>query len=105
MRELKNLEIPEDIEGERIDSALAKLLGFSRSVIVKLLDSGEVSLGHRKLGKSDKVQKGQIISVLLPEPPSGIAIPPTPLAELKIVFQDADLVIVNKPVEIGRAHV
>ena len=98
MRELKNLEIPEDIEGERIDSALAKLLGFSRSVIVKLLDSGEVSLGHRKLGKSDKVQKGQIISVLLPEPPSGIAIPPTPLAELKIVFQDADLVIVNKPV-------
>jgi 23S rRNA pseudouridine1911/1915/1917 synthase len=98
MRELKNLEIPEEIEGERIDSALAKLLGFSRSVIVKLLDSGEVSLGHRKLSKSDKVQKGQIISVLLPEPPSGIAIPPTPLAELKIVFQDADLVIVNKPV-------
>ena len=98
MRELKNLEIPEDIEGERIDSALAKLLGFSRSVIVKLLDSGEVSLGHRKLGKSDKVQKGQIISVLLPEPPSGIAIPPTPLPELRIVFQDADLVIVNKPV-------
>lgn len=98
MRELKNLEIPEDIEGERIDSALAKLLGFSRSVIVKLLDSGEVSLGHRKLGKSDKVLKGQIISVLLPEPPSGIAIPPTPLPELRIVFQDADLVIVNKPV-------
>ena len=98
MRELKNLEIPEDIEGERIDSALAKLLGFSRSVIVKLLDSGEVSLGHRKLSKSDKVQKGQIISVLLPEPPSGIAIPPTPLPELRIVFQDADLVIVNKPV-------
>ena len=98
MRELKNLEISEEIEGERIDSALAKLLGFSRSVIVKLLDSGEVSLGHRKLSKSDKVQKGQIISVLLPEPPSGIAIPPTPLAELKIVFQDADLVIVNKPV-------
>ena len=98
MRELKNLEIPEHIEGERIDSALAKLLGFSRSVIVKLLDSGEVSLGHRKLGKSDKVQKGQIISVLLPESPSGIAIPPTPLPELRIVFQDADLVIVNKPV-------
>ena len=32
------------------------------------------------------------------EPPSGIAIPPTPLPELRIVFQDADLVIVNKPV-------
>ncbi|MFM8620411.1 MAG: RluA family pseudouridine synthase [Candidatus Nanopelagicaceae bacterium] len=98
MRELKNIEIPVELDNERIDSALAKVLGLSRSVIVKLLDSGEVSLGHRKLGKSDKVQNGQLISVLLPEPPSGIAIPPTPLAELKIVYQDTDLVIVNKPV-------
>ena len=98
MRELKNIEIPLELDNERIDSALAKVLGLSRSVIVKLLDSGEVSLGHRKLGKSDKVQNGQLISVLLPEPPSGVAIPPTPLAELKIVYQDTDLVIVNKPV-------
>ena len=75
MRELKNIEIPLELDNERIDSALAKVLGLSRSVIVKLLDSGEVSLGHRKLGKSDKVQNGQLISVLLPEPPSGIAIP------------------------------
>jgi 23S rRNA pseudouridine1911/1915/1917 synthase len=34
----------------------------------------------------------------MPEPPSGIAIPPTPLDDLKIVYQDTDLVIVNKPV-------
>ena len=98
MRELKNVEIPSDLNLERIDSALSRVLGFSRSVIVKLLDAGEVSLGHRKLNKSDKVESGQIISILLPEPPSGVAIPPTPLADLKIVYQDSDLVIVNKPV-------
>ena len=98
MRELKNVEIPLELDNERIDSALSRLLGFSRSVIVKLLDSGEITLGHRKLSKSDKVESGQIISILLPEPPSGVAIPPTPLPDLKIVYQDTDLVIVNKPV-------
>ena len=98
MRELKTVEIPEGLDNERIDSALARILGLSRSVIVKLLESDEVSLGHRILGKSDKVQSGQVISVLMPEPPSGVAIPPTPLEDLKIVYQDTDLVIVNKPV-------
>ena len=98
MRELKNVEIPLELDNERIDSALSRVLGFSRSVIVKLLDAGEISLGHRKLSKSDKVLSGQIISILLPERPSGVAIPPTPLPDLTIVYQDTDLVIVNKPV-------
>ena len=98
MRELKNVEIPLELDNERIDSALSRVLGFSRSVIVKLLDAGEITLGHRKLSKSDKVESGQIISILLPEPPSGVAIPPTPLPNLEIVYQDTDLVIVNKPV-------
>jgi 23S rRNA pseudouridine1911/1915/1917 synthase len=98
VRESKSVEIPEGLDNERIDSALARILGLSRSVIVKLLDSGEVNLGHKVLGKSDKVQSGQIITVLMPEPPSGIAIPPTPLDDLTIVYQDTDLVIVNKPV-------
>ena len=98
MRESKSVEIPEGLDNERIDSALARILGLSRSVIVKLLDSDEVNLGHKVLGKSDKVLSGQIITVLMPEPPSGIAIPPTPLEDLTIVYQDTDLVIVNKPV-------
>ncbi len=98
MRETRSVEIPEGLDNERIDSALARVLGLSRSVIVKLLESDEVSVGHKVLGKSDKVQAGQIITVLLPEPPSGEAIPPTPLDEMKIVYQDTDLVIVNKPV-------
>ena len=98
MRETRSIEVPEGLDNERIDSALARVLGLSRSVIVKLLESKEVSLGHRILSKSDKVQSGQIITVLLPEPPSDIAIPPTPLDDLEIVYQDTDLVIVNKPV-------
>ena len=98
MRESKSVEIPEGLDNERIDSALARILGLSRSVIVKLLESDEVTLGHKVLSKSDKVLAGQSITILMPEPPSGIAIPPTPLEDLTIVYQDTDLVIVNKPV-------
>jgi 23S rRNA pseudouridine1911/1915/1917 synthase len=59
MRETRSIEVPEGLDNERIDSALARVLGLSRSVIVKLLESNEVSLGHRILSKSDKVQSGQ----------------------------------------------
>lgn len=96
-RQSIEIEITEEFDGERIDSALANLLNLSRSTVVKLLESNEISLGHRKLGKSDRVEVGQKITVLLPEQDSGEAIPPTPL-DLEIVYQDTDLVIVNKPV-------
>lgn len=99
-RQVVNLEIPAELNGERIDSALAKLLGsfnISRNKIVKLLESNEVSLGHKKLNKSDRVEFGQTITVLLPDDEVQDAIPLTPL-DLEIVYQDTDLVIVNKPV-------
>ena len=42
-REEKNLSIPEGLDGERIDAALSRLLGLSRSVVVGLIEAGEVS--------------------------------------------------------------
>ena len=46
MRESKSVEIPEGLDNERIDSALARILGLSRSVIVKLLESDEIGRAH-----------------------------------------------------------
>ena len=96
-REEVKLTVPKELDGERVDSALSTLLGLSRSAIVKLLEANEVNLGHRKLTKSDRVESGNIITVLLPDDQVGEAIPLTPL-EMEIVYQDTDLVIVNKPV-------
>lgn len=96
-REEVKLLIPEELDGERVDSALSTLLGISRSAIVKLLESDEVNLGHRLLTKSDRVESGSTITVLLPDNEAGVAIPPTPL-DMEIVYQDTDLVIVNKPI-------
>ena len=96
-RQEVKVSIPDELNDERIDSALSGLLNISRSVVVKLLDAQEITLGHRKLAKSDRVTAGDVITVLLPDSDLGEPIPATPL-DLEIVYQDSDLVIVNKPV-------
>lgn len=96
-REEITVTIPQELDGERVDSALSNLIGLSRSAIVKLLESNEIKLGHRTLTKSDRVESGDTLTVLLPDNEVGEAIPPTSL-DMEIVYQDTDLVIVNKPV-------
>lgn len=96
-RQEVKVSIPDELNDERIDSALSGLLNISRNVVVKLLDAQEITLGHRKLAKSDRVTAGDVITVLLPDSDLGEPIPATPL-DLEIVYQDSDLVIVNKPV-------
>ncbi|MEN9698516.1 MAG: hypothetical protein RL448_471 [Actinomycetota bacterium] len=97
-RETRNIEVPEGLDEERIDLALSRILGFSRASIEKLITAGEVKSGKKTLNKSDRVTAGQRIEVLLPEPPSSEAIPKTPLKDLKVIFEDNDLIVVNKPV-------
>lgn len=97
-REIKNVEIPDALEGERIDTALARVLGLSRAIVEKLISAGDVKSGRKKLGKSDRVSAGQSIDVLLPEPPSSEIIPKTPLKDLKVIYEDSDLIVVNKPI-------
>lgn len=90
-------------DGERIDAALVQVLGLSRSAIARLLDAGEIVCNGKSVAKSAKVETGQIIEVLMPEPDSGEAIPKTPIADLEIVYDDKDIVVVNKPVGVA-AH-
>jgi 23S rRNA pseudouridine1911/1915/1917 synthase len=91
--------IPEGIEGERIDVALTRVLGLSRSQAAAILVAGGVISESKVLGKSDRVRGGQIVEVNLeaatsPEP---IQIIPEPVPGMKIVFDDNDIVVVDKP--------
>lgn len=97
-RELRTLAVPEGVAGERIDSALTRVLGLSRTAVVKLLEDGDITTSGHAMLKSERVSAGQIIEVRLPLPINRDAIPLTPLAGLEIVFEDADLVVINKPV-------
>ena len=97
-REGREILIPQDLDGERVDSALAKLLEMSRSNVADLLNAGDVIQGKKPLSKSDRVQVGDRLSVLLPAPFDPLELKPTPIEELEIVYDDSDVVVVNKPV-------
>jgi 23S rRNA pseudouridine1911/1915/1917 synthase len=97
-RELRTLSVPEGVEGERIDSALTRVLGLSRTSVVKLLEDGDIKSDGRAMQKSDRVTSGQVIEVLLPAPLNQDPIPLTPLEGLTVVHNDDDIVVIDKPV-------
>ncbi|MFM2154740.1 MAG: hypothetical protein RL382_641 [Actinomycetota bacterium] len=97
-RELRTLSVPEGVAGERIDSALTRVLGLSRTAVVKLLEDGDITTGGKAMPKSDRVSAGQVIEVLMPAPVNTDPIPLTPLEGLTIVHDDQDIVVIDKPI-------
>ena len=97
-RDHRTLIVPEGVAGERIDSALTRVLGLSRTSIVKLLEDGDIRSDGKALSKSERVTAGQMIDVLMPEQISADPIPLTPLDGLTIVYNDEEIVVVDKPV-------
>ncbi|MBI5161902.1 MAG: RNA pseudouridine synthase, partial [Micrococcales bacterium] len=102
MTERRSLAVPDGLTGERADAALARLLGFSRSFAVDVLDAGGAHLDGRELGKSDRLTGGAWLEVeWMPKEPPRIVAQPVP--ELRIVADDDDIVVVDKPFGVA-AH-
>ncbi|MCX6430542.1 MAG: RluA family pseudouridine synthase [Actinobacteria bacterium] len=98
MREIRTLVVPEGVAGERVDSALTRALGLSRTTIAKLLADGEITSSGSAMAKSEKVVEGQVIEILLPDNTIPDAIPVTPIPGLSIVYDDESIVVIDKPV-------
>ena len=82
--------------GVRLDVFLAENLeNMSRSAAQKLLESGAVTLDGKALRKQDKTVAGTVYEVELPEVKE-VAIEPKDLP-LDVVWEDADLLVLNKP--------
>ena len=102
-REKRVLLVDETLEGERVDVALSGLLGLSRSAVADLLNAGDVLQGKKPLGKSDRVKAGDRIQVLMPAEIDPLDFTRVISEELDVVYDDADVVVVNKPVGVA-AH-
>ncbi len=102
-REKRTLLVDETLEGERVDVALSGLLGLSRSAVADLLNAGDVLQGKKPLGKSDRVKAGDRIQVLMPAEIDPLDFTRIVSEELDVVYDDADVVVVNKPVGVA-AH-
>ncbi len=97
----RSLPVPEGLAGERVDVGLARLLGLSRSRVAELAAAGRISCDGAVLGKSDRLLADAWLEVELPASP--VAAPPAPVAGLRLVHEDDDLVVVDKPVGVA-AH-
>jgi 23S rRNA pseudouridine1911/1915/1917 synthase len=89
--------VPEGLDGERLDAALARMFGLSRARAAELIGAGQVLLDGLPAVKSDRVLAGSPLSVTLPAPQAEPAPKPEPVPGLAIVYEDEDIVVVDKP--------
>lgn len=90
------IPVPDGLEGARVDAALAKMLGFSRTFAAEVAESGGVASGGRSLGKSDRLESGMWLDVTWQDKREPEVVPVAVL-DLGIVFEDDDIVVVDKP--------
>jgi len=91
----RELAVPEGLDGERLDAALARMFGLSRSRAAELIGDGLVLLDGRPAIKSDRVLAGAPLQVTLPPPRP--AEPPRLVEGLAVLYEDDDIIVVDKP--------
>jgi 23S rRNA pseudouridine1911/1915/1917 synthase len=94
--ESRVLVVPDGLVGERVDRAVAKLLGFSRTMAADIAESGGVCVDGVVAGKSDRLTAGGMLEVSW-NTKSEPVIVAVHLDNLRIVFEDDDIVVVDKP--------
>jgi 23S rRNA pseudouridine1911/1915/1917 synthase len=94
--ELLRFVITSDLSGQRVDSALAALCGLPRARVSRWIALGRVRLGEETVARaSRRVREGDRLEAHPPKPAETEIIPEA--IPLEILFEDADLVVVDKP--------
>jgi 23S rRNA pseudouridine1911/1915/1917 synthase len=99
----RSLLVPDGLAGERLDSALARMFGLSRSRAADLVSDGLVRLDGATPMKSDRVQAGALLDVEIPGEADPVEVVPQTVEGVRIVHDDDDIVVVDKPVGVA-AH-
>ncbi len=97
----RTLPVPEGLEGERLDAALARLFGLSRSRAAELVRSGRVLVDGTEPAKSDRVRAGSLLDVELPPPAAPPEVVPRRVEGMGVIHDDDDIIVVDKPVGVA----
>lgn len=93
-----SLAVSDERAGERLDAFLsAEVETLSRNAAQRLIAEGRVLLGGAAVAKSHRVAAGEEFAVLLDQTAEEIAAVPQPIP-LSVVYEDADVIVVDKPV-------
>ena len=98
----RRVAVPEGLDGERLDAALARMFGLSRTAAADLIAGGQVLMAGRPAAKSDRVPAGEWLEVTLPSPVTAVPIPQR-VPGLAVVYEDGDIIVVDKPAGVA-AH-
>jgi 23S rRNA pseudouridine1911/1915/1917 synthase len=91
------------LEGERLDIAAARITGLSRSRVEALIDRGAVAVNSQPAAKAQRMRSGDLLEMALDEVASTVSVVPGEVAGIEIVYDDADIVVVDKPAGVA-AH-
>ena len=105
MTDARTVLVPDGLEGERVDSAIARLFGLSRTRAADLAATGGVSVNATNVGKSHRVSAGDMLEVQLPASPASatLEVVAEPVPGMSVVHSDEDIIVVDKPVGVA-AH-
>jgi 23S rRNA pseudouridine1911/1915/1917 synthase len=95
--------VPDGLDGMRLDQAVSRLFGLSRTAAASLVEAGDALVDGYPRPKSDKVSAGSWLEVTLPAPATAPVVVAEAVNGLKIVYDDDDIVVVDKPVGVA-AH-
>jgi 23S rRNA pseudouridine1911/1915/1917 synthase len=99
----RSLPVPDGLDGMRLDQAVSRLFGLSRTAAASLVEAGDAMVDGVPRPKSDKVAAGSWLEVTLPPPVTAPAVEATAVHGMTIVHSDDDIVVVDKPVGVA-AH-
>jgi 23S rRNA pseudouridine1911/1915/1917 synthase len=99
----RSLPVPDGLDGMRLDQAVSRLFGLSRTAAASLVEAGDALVDGYPRPKSDKVSAGSWLEVTLPPPIAPPVVVAEPVHGLTIVYSDDDIVVVDKPVGVA-AH-
>jgi 23S rRNA pseudouridine1911/1915/1917 synthase len=99
----RSLPVPEGLDGLRLDAALSRLFGLSRTAAATVIENGGASLDGRIRSKSDRVVAGSVLEVELPNAAPTTFAAPQVVEGLRVVHEDDSIIVVDKPVGVA-AH-
>lgn len=97
----RTLHVPEGLAGERVDAAMARMLGLSRTRSAELIAQGLVVLDGDPVAKSDRVLPGALLEVTLPVLDDPLEVTPEIVEGISIIHDDDDIVVIDKPVGVA----
>jgi len=98
----RSLPVPDGLDGQRADAALAKLLGLSRTHAAEVVDGGGLRQDGRVLDKSDRLVAGAWLEIEWSEKAEPTVVPEL-VEGLAVVYSDEDVIVVDKPAGVA-AH-